>query len=53
MKKYSLTIVGLITLVASQFVPAEELQTVMQAVGIILAWYGRWRQGDISIVGVK
>ena len=50
---YSLTIVGLITLVASQFVPAEELQTVMEAFGIILAWYGRWRQGDISIVGVK
>ena len=50
---YSLTIVGLITLIASQFVPVEELETVMQAVGIIIAWYGRWRQGDISIVGVK
>ena len=50
---YSLTITGLIILIASQFVPAEEIETVMEAVGIIVAWYGRFRAGGIDILGRK
>jgi hypothetical protein len=49
----SLTITGLILLIASQFVPAEEVQLVLEAVGVIVAWYGRWRLGDISVVGLR
>lgn len=49
----SITITGLIILLVSQFVPAEEVETVMEAVGIIIAWYGRYRLGDISIFGSR
>jgi hypothetical protein len=49
----SLTITGLVVLIASQFVPAEEVQLVLEAVGVIVAWYGRWRLGDISVVGLR
>lgn len=49
----SITISGLILLVGSQFVPGEELKTVLEAVGIIIAWVGRYRIGDISIFGTK
>ena len=37
----SKTIIGLLTVVLSQFVPVEELEVVLQALGILLAWYGR------------
>ena len=55
---YSMTIVGVIVMIASQFAPEMEVQsveveTILAAIGIIVAWYGRWRAGDISIVGVK
>jgi len=58
MQNYSMTIVGVIVMIASQFAPEMEVQsveveTILAAVGIIVAWYGRWRQGDVSIVGVK
>jgi len=49
----SQTIIGLILLVGSQFVPVEELQKVLEAAGIVLAWYGRYRLGDISIFGTR
>ena len=49
----SLTITGLIILIISQFVPAEEVETVMEAIGIIISWYGRYRLGDISLFGSK
>lgn len=48
-----MTITGLVILLGSNFVPAEQIETVIQAIGIILAWYGRWRQKDINILGVK
>lgn len=49
----STTIIGLVVLVLSQFVPVEEVEKVMEAVGIIIAWYGRVRLGDISLWGVR
>jgi len=49
----SKTILGLITVVLAQFVPVEELNTVLEAVGILLAWYGRYAVGDISIFGAR
>ena len=47
----STTIIGLVVLVLSQFVPVEEVESVMEAVGIIIAWYGRIRLGDLHIWG--
>lgn len=49
----SKTIIGLLTLIFSQFVPVEELQVVLEAIGIILAWYGRYKVGDISLMGLR
>lgn len=49
----SKTIIGLVTVVLAQFVPVEELYTVLEAVGILLAWYGRYQLGDISLLGVR
>lgn len=49
----SLTITGLIVAICSQFVPAEEVQVVMEAVGIIIAWYGRYRLGDLTLFGSR
>lgn len=49
----SLTITGLIVLIVSQFVPAEEVQTVIEAIGIIIAWYGRIRLADITWFGSR
>lgn len=49
----SKTIISLITLVASQFVPMEELQVVLEALSILVIWYSRVSVGDISIFGTK
>jgi len=53
-----MTITGIIVMIASQFAPEMEVQsveveTILAAIGIIVAWVGRFRQGDISIVGIK
>lgn len=49
----SKTILSLITLIASQFVPMEELQIVLEALSILVIWYSRFSAGDISIFGVR
>jgi len=49
----SLTIAGLIVTLASQFIPADEVQTVMEAAGILVAWWGRYRIGDIFLFGTR
>lgn len=50
----SKTILGLITIIAAQFVPIEELEQVMTAIGIVISWYGRIvASGDISFFGLK
>lgn len=49
----SQTIIGLLMIVVSQFVPIEEVEVVMEAVGIILSWYGRIRLGDLNIFGLR
>lgn len=53
MSKISMTISGIVMLLAAQFVPVDELEVVMEAVGIILAWYGRYRVGDITLLGIR
>ena len=50
---FSLTITGLLTLILSQFTPIEELEVVLEAVGIIMTWYGRYRAGGINVFGLK
>jgi|DEB0MinimDraft_12_1074336.scaffolds.fasta_scaffold112692_1 hypothetical protein len=49
----SKTIIGLITVLLAQFVPAEEIETVMVAVGILLSWYARYSTGDITLFGAR
>jgi len=50
---FSLTITGLLTLILSQIVPVEELEVVLEAAGILMTWYGRYRAGGINVFGVK
>jgi len=58
----SLTITGIIVALLSWVVKitgvemgTEEItqfvNTFGELIGILLAWYGRWRQGDIGILG--
>lgn len=49
----SVTISGLIILIASQFVPTEEVDTVLSAVGILISWYGRIRMADVNFFGIR
>lgn len=49
----SKTIIGLVVAILAQFIPAEELQIVAEAVGILFAWYGRYQLGDISLFGTR
>lgn len=60
--KYSLTIAGLVTAVALPFVASlgfsdlcanEIVQVGLTLPGIIIAWIGRVRQGDVNLLGVK
>lgn len=54
----SLTIKGLIIAILSIFIDNTELvgslaNDIVLVVGILVAWYGRYRQGDIDITGLK
>jgi len=49
----SKTIISLITLVLSQFVPVEELQVVLEALAILVIWYSRVSAGDINLFGLR
>lgn len=44
-------------MIASQFMDAVTADAfaadAMTVIGIVLAWYGRYRQGDIDLLGVK
>jgi len=60
--KYSVTIASLVVIIAGflglgDIFPQEEVESfvniILQAVGIIGVWYGRYRQGDISALGMK
>lgn len=58
MTNYSMTFVGLITLVLGLFIEDAAIVNdlaadLVQIIGIIVAWYGRWRQGDVTILGAK
>ncbi len=49
----SVTIIGLLVAIVSQFFPVEEVQTVAEAIGIIIAWFGRYRLGDLTLLGFR
>jgi len=53
----SVTITGIIITIFSQFLPAEEVGILVNAVvtiiGILLAWWGRYRIGDITWYGAR
>ena len=52
-KSFSLTITGLLVVVLAEFLPVEEVEVVGQAIGIIIAWFGRYRVGDIALTGKR
>ena len=49
----SKTIAGVITVLLAQFMTVEEINTIMNAVGIVLAYYGRYSLGDITWYGAR
>lgn len=60
MKNQSVTITGLIISLLAFALPLlgieagpEEIAQIVAAGGILVAWYGRFRQGDISLLGNK
>lgn len=64
MKNQSLTITGVIVMIIAVIfeksgveIGSAEIQTcievLMAAGGVIVTWYGRWKQGDINIFGRK
>jgi hypothetical protein len=56
-KTYSMTFVGILTVVLSQFIPADvagELATdIMLVVGLVISWIGRYRVGDLTLYGTR
>ena len=64
MKNQSLTILGLVVIligylfqVSGVDVAPDKIQTaievIWQGIGILISWYGRYRQGDIKWFGLK
>jgi len=60
--KYSVTIIGIVVMVAGTFLmdlgfsegcTGEITAKIPLLVGAIGAWYGRYRQGDITPLGFK
>ena len=53
----SLTFTGIITMILSQWLPLEEVSPFIDAVALIvttgIAWYGRYRLGDITWYGAR
>lgn len=49
----SVTIIGLLIAVLSQFIPAEEAQTIATAIGLLISYWGRLRVGDITWLGTR
>ena len=52
-KKFSLAISGLIVIILGEFFPIEEVQLLIQAVGILMSWIGRIRIGDVTLLGTR
>lgn len=64
MEKQSLTMIGLAVMIlgfifSKMGIPIAEgnleitLTTLVQIVGGVVIWYGRWRQGDVNWFGKK
>lgn len=67
MKNYSLTqagnysaLISVLVLIISKFnlgITNDELTQIILALftlsGILISWYGRYRQGDVSVLGIK
>ena len=53
----SLTITGILTIILSQVLEAtvaQELATdLVLIVGILVTWYGRFRLGDLTLLGTR
>ena len=53
----SVTIIGLLTIILSNYFPSTDVTAFIQAggtlVGLLISWYGRYRQGDITWYGIK
>ena len=58
MTNFSVTITGLLAIVLGLIIEDQQIVNslvadIVTVGGILISWYGRWRQGDISIMGVK
>lgn len=60
MKKLSVTVAGILALLLGAIgvqIAESDLQTtvsvIIQIIGAVVAYYGRWRHGDLSIFGIK
>ena len=53
----SVTITGIIVFLLAKVIPLEQasqfVDTAIQLIGIALAWYGRYRIGDITWYGTR
>ena len=49
----SKTITGVLAILLAQFMSVEEINTIMTAIGIVLAYYGRYSLGDITWYGTR
>ena len=54
---YSITFVGILATLLSQFIPADvagELAgDIVLVIGLLVTWYGRYRHGDITPLGFR
>ena len=58
MNTYSITYIGLIIMLLSQFgIPESDatitIKTIAIIIGAIISFWGRWRKGDINIFGIR
>lgn len=56
-QNFSLTIIGLLAVILSQVFDAQIANDLaadlVTLVGILVAWYGRWRKGDLTWYGAR
>lgn len=55
---YSLTFIGILTTLLSYFIGDVEVagqlaSDIVLVVGILVTWFGRYRHGDVNILGFK
>lgn len=51
-----LVVAGVISMILSKFgvtfLP-EEIAMIIASIGVCVAWYGRWKRGDVNFLGFR